>query len=55
MRIKICKKESKETRLWFRHLLTYENHELENKRVILIKEAEELMLIFAAILRKPGD
>jgi four helix bundle protein len=28
MRIKICKKESKGTRLWLKHLLTYENQEL---------------------------
>jgi len=54
MRTKICKKESKETRLWIRHLLTYENAEHETKRLVLIKEAEELMLIFAAILRKLG-
>jgi four helix bundle protein len=55
MRIKICKKESKETRLWLRHILTNEDAELENKRILLIKESEELMLIFAAILRKLGE
>jgi four helix bundle protein len=54
MRIKIFKKESKETRLWLRHVLTNENDELEKSRLALIREAEELMLIFAAILRKLG-
>jgi len=54
MRIRICKKESKETRLWLKHLLTNENAELENRRLLLVKESEELMLIFAAILRKLG-
>jgi len=38
MRVKICKKESKETRLWLKHLLTYENKEHETKRVALIKK-----------------
>ena len=54
MRIRICKKESKETRLWLKHLLTNENADLENERLVLLKESEELMLIFAAILRKLG-
>jgi hypothetical protein len=32
--------------------LTYENENLEQEKILLQKEAEELMLIFAAILRK---
>lgn len=52
MRIRICKKESKETRLWLKHVETEKDSELDIKRVGLLKEAEELMLIFAAILRK---
>ena len=36
MRIRICKKESKETRLWLKHLLTNENAELENRRLLLV-------------------
>ena len=54
MRIRICKKESKETRLWLKHLLKNENADLENERLVLLKESEELMLIFAAIFRKLG-
>ena len=52
MRIRICKKESKETRLWLRHIETASETELDNKRIALIKEANELMLIFASVLRK---
>lgn len=52
MKIRICKKESKETRLWLRHIETEKNTELDSTRMNLLKESEELMLIFAAILRK---
>ena len=54
-RIRISKKESKESILWLKHLLTYEAKELEDERLLLLKEADELMKIFAAILRKLGD
>ena len=52
MRIRICRKESKESRYWLRNILTYENESFEQEKLLLQKEAEELMLIFAAILRK---
>ncbi|MCB0776055.1 MAG: hypothetical protein KDB99_06990 [Chitinophagaceae bacterium] len=52
MRIRICRKESKESVYWLKHVLTYEDNELEIKRLELQQEANELMLIFAAILRK---
>ena len=54
-RIKISKKESKESILWLKHILTYEVKELEEERLLLLKEADELMKIFAAILRKLGE
>ncbi len=52
MKIKICKKESKETKLWLKHLETNNDSELDSARLGLLQEAEGLMLIFAAILRK---
>jgi four helix bundle protein len=52
MRIRICRKESKESRYWLKHIMTYENEQLEKERMLLYKEAEELTLIFASILRK---
>ncbi len=35
--------------------MTYDVIELEEQRLILLQEADELMKIFAAILRKLGD
>ena len=54
-RIRISKKESKESRLWLKHIMAYDVKELEDERLLLLQEAEELMKIFAAILRKLGD
>lgn len=54
-RIRISKKESKESAYWLKHILTYEVKETEEERLLLLKEADELMKIFAAILRKLGD
>ncbi len=54
-RIRISKKEAKESKLWLKHLLTYGVEEPETERLRLLNEADELMKIFAAILRKLGD
>ncbi|MGB9706983.1 MAG: four helix bundle protein [Microgenomates group bacterium] len=50
MRIKICKKEAKESCYWL-NLLNI-NPELEKEKLALIKEATELMKIFGAIIEK---
>jgi four helix bundle protein len=50
MRVKICKKEAKESAYWL-ELLETSNESLEQRRVALKKESEELVYIFAAILR----
>ena len=55
MKIRISKKEAKESSYWLRHLLVYENEDAEKKRLELISEADQLGLIFAAILRKLDD
>ena len=52
MRIKICRKEAKESRYWLRLVDTCSEMELENDRQYLEKEATELMNIFGSILRK---
>jgi len=52
MRIKICRKESKESQLWLKHILIYEIEILNTERKILLQEASELEKIFGAILRK---
>ena len=51
MRIKICRKEAKESRYWLK-LVSCNNEESEEKQGNLIKEADELMKIFGAILEK---
>jgi four helix bundle protein len=52
LRIKICRKESKESRYWLRLIDTDDISELENERKDLENEATELMNIFGSILRK---
>jgi four helix bundle protein len=52
LRIKICRKEAKESRYWLRLIDTYEEAELENERTELATEATELMNIFGSILNK---
>ena len=51
LRAKICRKEAKESRYWLRLIET--NSELTGKeRDQLVQEAQELMNIFGAIIRK---
>ena len=50
-RIKVCRKESKESQLWLKHILS-EDAGLEDERLKLIQESFELELIFGSILKK---
>ncbi len=52
MRVKISRKEAKESRYWLRLLDTAGDGALEKQRASLVQEATELMNIFGAILRK---
>ena len=52
MRIKICRKEAKESRYWLRLVDVQDSEELLSERANLEGEATELMNIFGAILRK---
>ena len=52
MRIKISRKEAKESRYWLRLVDTNEQADLESERKNLEQEATELMNIFGAILKK---
>ncbi|MCP4254893.1 MAG: four helix bundle protein [Candidatus Scalindua sp.] len=52
MRIKICRKEAKESRYWLKLIDISGNGEYEEERKTLIQEATELMNIFGSILRK---
>ena len=50
-RIKICRKEAKESRYWLRLILSA-NSEFEKGIRALMQESTELMNIFGAILKK---
>jgi four helix bundle protein len=52
MRIRICRKEAKETRYWLRLIDVGENLGITKRRDDLVREAIELTNIFGAILRK---
>ncbi|MFH1523081.1 MAG: four helix bundle protein [Patescibacteria group bacterium] len=49
-RIKICRKEAKESRLWLRLCITYDKDRIEQKE--LTQEAIELTKIFSSIIEK---
>jgi four helix bundle protein len=52
MRIKICRKEAKESRFWLRLVDAENDDELEKERKYLVNESTELMNIFGSILQK---
>jgi four helix bundle protein len=52
LRIKICRKEAKESRFWLRLVDNGKQTDLEEEREELINESQELMNIFGAILQK---
>ena len=52
MRIKICRKEAKESRYWLRLIDANNNLPPDEERGKLIQEATELLNIFGAILHK---
>ncbi len=52
MRVRIARKESKESRYWLRLVDTHADAALDKERDELMQEATELMLILGAILRK---
>ena len=51
MRIKICRKEARETRYWLQ-LIETDGDEATNMRLSLIKETTELTRIFSSIIEK---
>lgn len=52
LRIKICRKEAKESRYWLQLIDVNENNGLKKERQLLSKEAGELMMIFSSIMGK---
>ena len=52
MRIKISRKEAKETRYWLRLIDVQNKEDLDSSRRELLQEADELMNMFGTILKK---
>jgi four helix bundle protein len=52
MRLRIARKEAKETSYWLQLVDTSSDEQLENQRAELLREASELVSILGAILRK---
>ncbi len=52
LRVKICRKEAKESRYWLRLIEVGVNANLSKQRDALLQEATELTSIFGAIVRK---
>ena len=51
MKMKTCRRESKESGYWLRLTITNESSEMEEERQWLRNEAQELLLIFSSIVR----
>jgi len=54
MKIKISRREAKETLHWLDLTLTYENKVLEDEKIRLINEGEQIRKILSAIINKLG-
>ena len=54
MKIKIARREAKESIHWLDLILTYENKELEEERIALMDEADQIKKILSAIVNKLG-
>lgn len=52
MRVKISRKEAKESRYWLELVDIKDNNEMEKERLALMQEVTELMMIFSSIMRK---
>ena len=52
MRMRICRKEAKESVYWLRLLQRSTPENLEEENLRLLKETKEFLLIFSAIIRK---
>ena len=54
MKLKISRREAKETIKWIDLILTYENTDLEKEKANLIDEGEQIRKILSAIIMKLG-
>ena len=54
MKLKIARREAKESIYWLTLILTYNNSKLDEQRIILINETEQIKKILSAIINKLG-
>ena len=54
MKLKIARREAKETNHWLKLILTHGDKILEEKRSVLINECDQIKLIISAIINKLG-
>jgi four helix bundle protein len=54
MKIKIARRESKESVHFLKLVLTYDDKQLEAERIVLIDEAEQIKRILSTIITKLG-
>lgn len=54
MKLKIARREAKETLRWLDLILTYESPELDRERTRLLDEGEQIKRILSAIIKKLG-
>ena len=52
MKLKISRREAKESVYWLKLLLTYDDRTLEESRLSLIDEAQQIKKILSAIINK---
>src|SRR4051812_39563835 len=55
MKLKIARREAKESIHWLRLILLYEAQYLENYRTTLLDEAEQIRKIHSTIIKRPGE
>jgi len=55
MKIKTCRRETKESSYWLQLVITDNSKEMEDERNYLRQEAKEFILVFTTILKKRGD
>lgn len=54
MKLKISRREAKESIKWLDLILTYKNAELDKEQVLLMDEGEQIRKILSAIIKKLG-
>ena len=52
MKIKLARREAKESKLWLGLIITYDDKALEEERVILLDEADQIKKILSTIINK---